>query len=104
MIGKRSNNDRKFPEANHQPRHHAKLRKEWALERQTEYDKLTLQQKLDRLAPEPHCKRQRDRLLALLEKDRAPKAKVVEDVAQPVVEAASKEEKKALKKYMRDQK
>ncbi len=43
----------------------ARLRRE-AEERQVEYDKLTLQQKLDRLPPEPHAKRQRTRLLALL--------------------------------------
>lgn len=39
------------------------LRKE-AGERQAEYDKLTLQQKLDRLPAEPHAAKQRARLLA----------------------------------------
>jgi hypothetical protein len=34
---------------------------------QAEYDKLTLQQKLDRLPPEPGAKKQRARLLALRE-------------------------------------
>lgn len=42
----------------------AMLRKE-AEERQAEYNKLTLQQKLDRLPPAPAAKRQRAKLLAL---------------------------------------
>lgn len=102
MPGKRSNNDRKYPDANHQPRHKAKLRKQWALERQAESDKLTPQQKLDRLPSEPHCKRQRDRLLALLAKP----AKVVPEPVvaqqQATAEAPSKEDKKA-RKYMKGQ-
>jgi hypothetical protein len=38
-----------------------------AEERQAKYDALTLQQKLDRLPPEPHASRQRAKLLKLLE-------------------------------------
>lgn len=37
--------------------------------RQAEYDKLSTQEKLDRLPPSPMCKRQRDKLLAKLEKE-----------------------------------
>lgn len=44
-----------------------RLRKE-AAERQVEYDKLTLQQKLDRLPPAPQADRQRAKLTALLTK------------------------------------
>lgn len=47
-----------------------RLRKE-AEERQAEYDKLSVQEKLDRLPPEPACKRQRDRLTQLLNKPTA---------------------------------
>jgi len=102
MVGKRSNNRRVYPEANHQPCHKAKLRKQWALERQAEYDKLTLQQKLDRLPPEPLCKKQRTRLLALLAKP----AKVVPEpvVAQEkAAEAAPTKEEKKTRKYMKGQ-
>lgn len=73
MPGKRSNNDRKFPDANHQPRHMASLRKQDALARQAEYDKLTLEQKIAKLPPEPHSAKQRVRLLTLLDKKNQPK-------------------------------
>lgn len=43
----------------------ARLRKD-AEERQAEYDKLTIQQKLDRLPAKPHAERQRARLMAAL--------------------------------------
>ena len=49
------------------------LRRKFAEERQAEYDKLTLQQKIDRLPPEPGAKKQRARLLALLEESKKPK-------------------------------
>ena len=55
-------------EANHQPRHFAAIRKEDALKRQAAYDLLTLEEKIAKLPPEPHAKKQRARLLALLEK------------------------------------
>jgi hypothetical protein len=48
-------------------------RRKFAEERQAEYDKLTLQQKIDRLPPEPGAKKQRARLLALLEESKKPK-------------------------------
>lgn len=102
MVGKKSNNRRIYPEANHQPRQNAKLRKEWALERQTAYDKLSTQEKLDRLPGEPFCKKQRDRLVALLAKP----VKVVTEPAaaqqEPAASGPTKGEKKA-RKYMQDQ-
>lgn len=39
-------------------------RRKEAEQRQAEYDKLSLQEKVDRLPPEPHAKRQREKLLA----------------------------------------
>lgn len=45
-------------------------RRKFAEEHQAEYDKLTLQQKIDRLPPEPQAKKQRARLLALQEKSK----------------------------------
>lgn len=42
------------------------FRREQAEKRQAEYDKLTVQQKLDRLPAEPACKRQRTKLLKQL--------------------------------------
>lgn len=43
-------------------------RRKRAEERQAEYDKLTLEQKIERLPPEPRAKRQRDRLMSELKK------------------------------------
>jgi len=48
-------------------------RRKQAEARQAEYDKLTLQQKIDRLPAEPAAKKQRARLLKALEKQNAPK-------------------------------
>lgn len=42
-------------------------RRNAALKRQAEYDKLSLQEKLQRLPPEPHCAKQRNKLLLLVE-------------------------------------
>ena len=71
----RSDNTRKYPDATRQPRHLDRLRKEGVKERQEAYDKLTLDQKIARLPPEPHAKKQRARLLALQAKKNAPAAK-----------------------------
>jgi hypothetical protein len=49
----------------------ARKRKE-AEARQAEYDQLTIQQKLDKLPPEPHCQKQRAKLLALLKEPNVP--------------------------------
>lgn len=82
------------------------LRRKFAEERQTEYDKLTLQEKIDRLPPEPHSAKQRARLLGLLETSKKPKvvaaAKheqlVVEPVTSTTVEAEKSFNKKSNKK------
>lgn len=68
MPGPKMSNRRVYPDATRQPRNFDALRKSSALERQADYDKLTLQQKLERLPPEPHCQKQRAKLLAMLEK------------------------------------
>jgi predicted transcriptional regulator len=65
-------NTHKFPDATRQPRHLDRLRKEGAKEREEAYAKLTLQEKIDRLPAEPHAKKQRARLLSLLEKKKQP--------------------------------
>lgn len=57
------------------------LRKQ-ADDRKTEYDKLTLQQKLDKL-PEGHCERQRQRLLKALEEEKKPKVEATQKVEEP---------------------
>ncbi len=65
-----------------------------AEERQAEYDKLTLQQKIDRLPPEPHAAKQRARLLALVAKQAA---KVEADKVAAEAKQVAKEEKAAKK-------
>jgi len=54
-------------------------RRKFAEERQAEYDKLTLQQKIDRLPPAPGAAKQRARLLRLLEESKKPKPEVKKD-------------------------
>src|SRR5579863_1074584 len=49
IMPQKLNNDRKYPGANHQPCHLAKLRKDDSIERQKEYDKMTIQQKIEKL-------------------------------------------------------
>ena len=53
-----------------------------ANERKQEYDKLTTQQKLDKL-PEGHCERQRARLLKALEEEKKPKVEATKKVEEP---------------------
>lgn len=48
-------------------------RRKLALQRQAEYDKLTLDQKIERLPGVPHAQRQRTRLLAMKEAQNKPK-------------------------------
>jgi hypothetical protein len=76
------NNRRVFPDANKQPRQNANMRKTDALARQAAYDKLSLKEKLERMPPEPHAKKQRARLQALLlkqnETKETPKPKATE--------------------------
>jgi hypothetical protein len=68
MPGPKLNNNRKYPDATRQPCHLDRLRKEGAKERQAEYEKLTLQEKLARL-PVPGANKQRARLEALVAKE-----------------------------------
>lgn len=69
----KANNNKKYPEANRQPRHEAADRIGRAQARQEAYDALTLEQKIAQLPPEPHAKKQRARLMALLAKSNEPK-------------------------------
>lgn len=62
----KENNRVLYPDANHQPKHKASFRKLEAIERQESYDKLSIQEKIALLPPEPHAKKQRERLLNLL--------------------------------------
>lgn len=68
--------------------------------RQAEYDKLTIQQKLDRLPPPPQAARQRAKLLKQLEASKAHKHPSPEEmnVAPKEVSKKNKETLKAMKK------
>jgi hypothetical protein len=95
------NNTRKYPNANHQPCQKADQRKLQAEARQSVYDELTLEQKIAALPPEPYSKKQRARLLALLEKRNAPKPAPKNEAPQ-AAEATVKQDKQ--KKYMKGSK
>jgi hypothetical protein len=70
------NNRHVYPDANHQPRHLARLRRESAVERQAAYDQLTIQQKLEALDRQfgvgLGAQKQRARLIALSNKQNQP--------------------------------
>jgi hypothetical protein len=66
-MPRKTNNDRLYPRSK-QPTHIAETRKKDSLQRQADYDLLPLEDKIARLPPEPGAKKQRTRLLALLEK------------------------------------
>jgi len=66
MADKRKNN-RRHPGVKGRRPDNYKHRKAEAEERQTAYDGLTIQQKLDRLPPELYCAKQRGKLLSQLE-------------------------------------
>jgi len=57
-------------------------RKQKGLERQMAYDKLTIQEKLDRLPSEPHANKQRQKLLAQLEGKKTKKVEPVEVLSE----------------------
>lgn len=57
------------------------LRREQAKERQAAYDQLSLQQKLDRLPPPPHCEKQRAKLLSQMSPGKKP-ASVTEETIE----------------------
>lgn len=86
----KENNNRVYPDANHQPRHLAKFRKDEALTRQAEYDKLSLQEKIARL-PVPGATKQRTRLEALVAKQMVAKQATE---AKAAVEQQKKQAKK----------
>ena len=67
MPGPKQNNRRVFPDATRQPRQFDAMRKREAKERQEAYDKLSLQEKIDRL-PATGATKQRAKLQALLDK------------------------------------
>ncbi len=103
MPGPKLNNIRKFPDANHQPCQKAADRKMRAEVRQEFYDKLSLEEKISRLPPEPHAKKQRARLQALLEKKNQPKQEPQQTQATPAADGAEKTKKQPnnQKKYMK---
>lgn len=97
-------NTHKYPDANHQPRHKAADRKMRAEVRQEFSDKLTLEEKLAKLPPEPHAKKQRARYLAQLAKKNAPKqekAGLEKGELQVVAADTSPKQTNKQKKYMK---
>lgn len=63
-----------------------RLQKE-AEARQAEYDKLSIQEKLERLPPEPQAQRQRTKLLAQLEgKNAKPKKQIENQIVEENIE------------------
>lgn len=105
MPGKKQDNRRVYPNATRQPRHLDNLRKEGVKERQEAYAKLTLDEKIARLPPEPHAQKQRARLLALKDKKTQPKQEtaVVQGDLQVVIADTSPKQIKQ-KKYMKGSK
>jgi hypothetical protein len=75
-------------------------RRKRAEERQAEYDKLTLQEKLDRLPPEPAAKKQRAKLLKAIEDAKKPQPKV-ENKTTPTQQSSEQTAKQTQKKYMK---
>lgn len=75
-------------------------RRKRAEERQAEYDKLSLQEKLDRLPPEPGAKKQRARLLKAIEDAKKPQPKV--ETKTPAAQSSAEQApKQTQKKYMK---
>lgn len=102
MPGKKQDNRRVYPAATRQPRHLDSFRKSEAVARQEVYDKLTLQEKLDRLPAAPHAAKQRARLLALVAKKNQPKQEpALEKGELQVVVADTSPKPKQPKKYMK---
>jgi hypothetical protein len=101
MPGKKQDNRRVYPDATRQPRHLDALRKSEAKARQEAYDKLTLEEKIARLPPEPHAKKQRARLQVALEKRNAPKTKPQENQTTPTETGTEQKQTNKQKKYMK---
>lgn len=96
------NNNKKYPEANRQPRHEAADRIGRAQARQEAYDALTLEQKIAQLPPEPHAKKQRARLMARLAKKNAPKQEPASEKSETQeVEPDKQKSSNNQKKYMK---
>jgi len=102
MPGKKLDNRRVYPDATRQPRHLDALRKSEAVARQEAYDKLTLDEKIARLPPEPHAAKQRARLLALKNKKAQPKQETALEKGElQVVIADTSPKQNKQKKYMK---
>lgn len=101
MPGPKANNNRKYPEANHQPRHKAADRKLRAEVRQEVYNELSLEQKIAALPPEPYSKKQRARLMAALEKKNSPQPAMTKGDVVMVAGDTSPKQKNVQKKYMK---
>ncbi len=100
-MSKKDNNRQKFPMANHQPRHKAAERIGKAQARTEFSNGLSLEQKIARLAPEPHSAKERARLLAALATQNTPKETTT---PAETVSAESLPEgmtKKQARKYMK---
>ena len=109
MPGPKTNNNRKYPDADRQPRHVAHLRIAEAKERQEAYDKLSLEEKLAKLPPEPLCAKQRAKLLSKIEKRNqkpAPKETALKPGELQVVVAQTspdqRKQDKQVRKYMKN--
>lgn len=100
MPGKKQDNRRVYPDATRQPRHLDSLRKSEAKARQEAYDKLTLQEKIDRL-PSTGATKQRARLQRLLEKKNQPKQAEPVEVQGEVQVVAEAPKAKQTKKYVK---
>ena len=72
-------------------------RRQRAEARQAEYDKLTLQEKIERLPPEPAAKKQRARLLAKLQKQQEKAAQAQAEAETKKAVAEEKAQKRAKK-------
>lgn len=101
IKGQRKNH-RLFPGIKGKRPDKAKFRRQEATERQTEYDKLSLQQKLERLPPEPLCAKQRTRLLTMIEKQNQPKP--AKEALKPQAEETVSNKQPKPKSYMKGQK
>lgn len=104
MPGPKTNNNRKYPSANRQPRHKAADRIGRALARQEVAASLTLEQKIAKLPPEPFSAKQRARYLAqLVKRNTVPQAFNLAEKPEVVVDVAGSKPNKT-KKYMKGSK
>jgi hypothetical protein len=103
-TGKKSSNRRVYPDANHQPRQKAAERIGRAQARNEANAALTLEQKIAKLPPEPHAKKERARLLAQLEAKKV--RAVAKETAKKSEENVSPQEQttEKPKKYLKGQK